>query len=213
MLEEIYSKRIQTHTWNDKIPSKKLINSLIKKTYELVPSKQNIIPYQIIIWGPDIKKDEFRDFCRYGSDDMSQDYKRGTIGLLAPYVLFFCKRKINDINGMVLRSIKKGHAHKILDQTRPHNYKRSCLEIGMFSSLLTGFCMEENLSVSYTLCMPSPKWKINEEWVPNNEWRTFGFEPDQVLFSMGIGYSDQKKSGRADDEIKPLIKNIVNWTK
>ena len=36
MLEEIYLKRIQTHIWNDKIPSKKLINSLIKKTYDQI---------------------------------------------------------------------------------------------------------------------------------------------------------------------------------
>ena len=43
MLENIYKKRFQTRTWSDNIPSKKLINSLLKKTYEVVPSKQNMV--------------------------------------------------------------------------------------------------------------------------------------------------------------------------
>ena len=208
MLENIYKKRFQIQTWNNKIPSKKLINSLLKKTYELVPSKQNVIPYKIVIWGPDVKKDDFRDFCRYGSGDMVNDFKKGTSQLLAPYVLFFCTREINDINGMVLRTMKKGHEHSFMeykDTTTPY-LKRLCLEIGMFSTLLTGFCMEENLNVSYTLCMPSPNLMLGE-------WKSFGFGPGEVIFCMSIGYSDQEKSGRSKDEIKPRIENIVNWVK
>ena len=219
MLENIYKKRIQTQTWNDKIPSKKLINSLLKKTYELVPSKQNIVPYQIIIWGPNIKKDDFRDFCRYGTD-MTNDFKKGTSQLLAPYVLFFCTREINDINGMVLRTLKKGHTHPILEKDadllgieNPPEIKNLGIEIGMFGSLLTGFCIEENLNVSYTLCMPPSAYDINDKCIPNNEWKSFGFKPGQVLFSMSIGYGNQEKSGRSKDELKPPIENILNWVK
>lgn len=211
MLENIYKKRFQIQTWNDKIPSKKLINSLIKKTYELVPSKQNVIPYKIVIWGPDVKKDDFRDFCRYGSGKMVNDFKKGTSQLLAPYVLFFCTRKINDVNEMVLRTMKKGHEYKSWKKDSDSSYtladpKRFCLEIGMFSTLLTGFCIEKNLSVSYTLCMPNPHLMLGE-------WKSFGFGPGEVVFCMSIGYSDQEKSGRSKDEIKPPIKNIVNWVK
>lgn len=217
MLQELYSKRIQTHTWTDNIPSKELINSLLKKTYETVPSKQNLIPYQIIIWGPNVKKNDFRDFCRYGSGHMDTDFKKGTVQLLAPYVLFFCTREINDANEMIKRTMKNGHPHKILQEQFPQHVvgdsKRICLEIGMFSSLLTGFCMEENLSVSYTLCMPPPKYKVNKKWIPNHEWKMFGFQPGQVLFSMSIGYSDQENSGRTKDEVKPPIDNILNWVK
>ena len=45
------------------------------------------------------------------------------------------------------------------------------------------------------------------------EWKSFGFGPGEVIFSMSIGYSDQEKSGRSKDEIKPTIENIVNWVK
>jgi hypothetical protein len=83
----------------------------------------------------------------------------------------------------------------------------------MFSSLLTGFCIEENLNVSYTLCMPPSAYDINDKCIPNNEWKSFGFKPGQVLFSMSIGYGNQEKSGRSKDELKPPIENILNWVK
>lgn len=223
MLENIYKKRFQTRTWSDNIPSKKLINSLLKKTYEVVPSKQNMVPYQIVIWGPNVKKDDFRDFCRYGSGNMDKDFERGTIQLLAPYVLFFCTREINDVNDMIKRTMETGHPHRILNSNvfdqgkteylQPGDIKRLCIEIGMFGNLLTGFCMEENLNVSYTLCMPPPRYKIDEKWTPNSDWKTFGFEPGQVLFCMSIGYSNQESTQRVKDEIKPPIENIVNWVK
>ena len=125
---------------------------------------------------------------------------------------------------MLKRSLKKGHLHTILNANTmitdpeevlflPIEAKRLCIEIGMFSSILTGYCMEENLSVSYTLCMPPPKYKVNGDWIPNNEWKMFGFQPGQVLFSMSIGYSDQEKSGRSEDEVKPPVENILNWIK
>ena len=46
----------QTKKWRtDKIPEKDLIDSLLKKTFEIVPSKQSLVPYKIIVLGPDSK--------------------------------------------------------------------------------------------------------------------------------------------------------------
>ena len=60
MITDVYKKRVQTFIFNNDVPEKELINSLLEKTYELVPSKQNIIPYKVVVWGPEYDKKELR---------------------------------------------------------------------------------------------------------------------------------------------------------
>ena len=199
MITDVYKKRVQTFIFNNDVPEKELINSLLEKTYELVPSKQNIIPYKVVVWGPEYDKEEFRNFCRYGSD-MRFDYKNGTVQLLAPYVLFFCLRDINDANEKIKKMVRMGRAYDILEKGK--NLETTHIEIGMFASILTGLCLENNLSVSYTLCKPSAKDK---------GWKDFNFLSDRVLFMLSIGNSSQKKSLCDYNENKPPLKNIVEW--
>ena len=56
MLEDIYAKRGRSNRFKDESPAPELIHELIYKTYKLVASKQNLMPYRIHVLGPDCKK-------------------------------------------------------------------------------------------------------------------------------------------------------------
>ena len=48
-IEETFKKRFQARRFlKDKIPDKELIKSLLEKTFELVPSKQSLVPYNAV---------------------------------------------------------------------------------------------------------------------------------------------------------------------
>ena len=52
-----FEGRHQTRYFDhEKIPSKELIEKVLHKTHELVPSKQNLMPYVVKILGPEHKK-------------------------------------------------------------------------------------------------------------------------------------------------------------
>ena len=56
-IEELFKKRKQIKLYDvNNTPDKALIESLIDKTFDLVPSKQSLIPYKIYILGPDCFK-------------------------------------------------------------------------------------------------------------------------------------------------------------
>ena len=54
-IEELFSKRRQIRAaWDyEKIPSKELIHSLLSRTLNISPSKQNLYPFKIHAFGPD----------------------------------------------------------------------------------------------------------------------------------------------------------------
>ena len=53
-IEEIYNRRWQIRQYDESSPpEKKLIVDLVNKTFDLTPSKQNLMPYRVHILGPE----------------------------------------------------------------------------------------------------------------------------------------------------------------
>ncbi len=53
-IEEIYKTRWQVRQYDEaNIPDKDLIKSLVSKTFELSPSKQNLLPFRVHVLGPE----------------------------------------------------------------------------------------------------------------------------------------------------------------
>ena len=53
-IEEIYKTRWQVRQYDEaNIPDKDLIKSLVNKTFELSPSKQNLLPFRVHVLGPE----------------------------------------------------------------------------------------------------------------------------------------------------------------
>lgn len=201
-IQQLYEKRDFVRYYIDKAPDKQLVNDLITTTYNLVPSKQNLVPYGIHVWGPDKDKQGIlqatkRDYHKENHNEQ----------LLAPYLVIFTTRLVTP-NKWVQLLIDKGHGHIVTDP-KHYQYDKSIknvmLEVGMFTSILTGLCMENDIDTGYTLCQfPDP---INQTL----------FE-ERVLFIMSLGYrvnnySKQWKQQfyQSRGETKPAINDVITY--
>jgi len=200
-IEKLLSKRKQVRQYSvEKIPNLEDVNRIINKTYDLVASKQSLVPYKITVLGPH-KKEEKQELYNLS---VKNDGGHGNENIFAPYVLCFTNRLVDNPNLSVKRKVAKGHRYDLLD---PEKYRTRGMEVGvevgMFSKILTLLCMEYNFDVSYLLCFS------------DNASQQLSFLDDKLIFSLQIGYqksSDIKDKFLKDaDEYKPDITEIVEW--
>tara|TARA_B100001741_G_scaffold123280_1_gene101556 strand:+ start:425 stop:1000 length:576 start_codon:yes stop_codon:yes gene_type:complete len=183
----------QTKVWKkDKIPEKELIDSLLKKTFDIVPSKQSLVPYKIVVLGPDseLKKE---------MQQLMMKYYQPAYELDSPYVLIFAERKIEKVSPSVQRKIWRKHPFRI--GTIGECKKEKSIEVGMFATIFTELCLENELSIAYTLCFPD---EINKHF------------KDEIMITdplliLSVGYSNQKGSLREKEEYKPDLRDILQW--
>ena len=205
----VFKKRFQARRFKkDNVPSKELINSLLEKSFNLVSSKQSLIPYKAIVFGPEYTelKQKLWDASSWHWQTRKKLHKgvhEATIQLMAPYLILFADREVNDYSPSVKKKVDKGHPYSSLKlYGEVHN---KSMEVGMFATILTGLCLEKNLSVSYTLCFPmrTPLQKLIKDD------SLLGI--DLVFLFMSIGYADGDNFILEKDEYKPPIENIVEW--
>ena len=201
VIENLLSKRKQVRQYSeDKIPNLEDVNRIINKAYDLVASKQSLVPYKITVLGPH-KKEEKQELYNLS---VKNDGGHGNENIFAPYVLCFTNRLVDNPNLSVKRKVAKGHRYDLLD---PEKYRTRGMEVGvevgMFSKILTLLCMEYNFDVSYLLCFS------------DSASQQLSFLNDKLIFSLQIGYqksSDIKDKFLKDaDEYKPDITEIVEW--
>jgi hypothetical protein len=202
MLEELLSRRKQVQRFKDDVfPEKELVKSLLEKTYELVPSKQNLMPYEVLVLGPD-KINEKQELL-YLSQNVRSTESGHTNSyhnkqLLAPYVLIFTQRLAFPPNLHVQDLINKGHPYR---ECNVHNYTEyrtiPAIETGMFMLTLSCLCAENNIDVSYTACLPCKKEK-------------FSFINEDVYIVMSLGYKTHIRM-RSINENKPTIDEVISW--
>lgn len=193
----------------DNIPEKKVIKSIIKKTFELVPSKQCIMPYMITVFGPEFKKEKEEIIKLTTHQHMRIEYgKNLNEQLKAPYLLIFSTRLITNPSKKIKGMIKKGIRIKVCEEDNfnsPEVKASTSLEIGMFSMILTALALEHNIDTAYTLCQfVDPR---NQTIVKNH-----------ALFIMSLGYCDPLKSYKdfkdkriKEGEIKPKMEDVIIW--
>jgi len=201
MLEELLSRRKQVEWFKDDVfPEKELVESLLEKTYELVPSKQNLMPYEVLVLGPD-KIDEKKELFDLSKNTQSKESSFTNSyhnkQLLAPYVLVFTQRLAFPPNLHVQNLILKGREYQ---ECNVHSYKKykniPAIEIGMFMLTLSCLCLENNIDVSYTACLPYIKER-------------FSFVNEDVYIVMSLGY--KKWNRQRENENKPTIDEVISW--
>ena len=209
IIEQILKRRKQVKIFDkENIPSKKLIYKLVKKAYELSPSKQNFYPYQVFIIGPE------NHYSREIFFDILKDTPGGTGNINAwnsPYILFFCSRLTKEHpDPKIKERIKKGLIYEQLDTKLFKDYETEIgLEIGMFAKVLTTLCMEQNVDVAYQQCLPEYS-KMLKQWQRLSFIRNL-HEVEKVLFCMQLGYDSKTKEN--DRELKPNVEEIVKIVK
>ena len=230
MLEKTFRKRRQVRYFDkNNIPEDSLVYNLIKKTLGLVPSKQNLIPYKIHILGPSkttIKKNLYELASKQelpnNYEQRLENLEYGNTALFAPYVLLFEKR-LPETNKWVEYLIKeRGH---VFEQCDPdlHFYSTNitAIEIGLFSAIFTGLCLENNISISYTQCFPNVVREINNlnETVKKNPYKGIvDFIEEDIFLALSLGFEDNNKPEKERlarfskiGETKPTIDKIIEW--
>jgi hypothetical protein len=206
VIEELLSKRKQIRFFrNDVIPKKELIDSLLEKTFNLVPSKQSLMPYHVHIFGPDKIDEKEKLYYLSSNKHLNDGYKNtdGNTQLKAPYVLVFTQR-LAWPNPMVAHSIRNNVNFEECDFEK---YKRlkvtPSIEIGMFAMILTTMCMHNNIDVSYTVCLPQQ----------NIQYKTHGlnFTDENVYMVMSLGYEEKDKYHKRPGDYKPNIEEVLSW--
>ena len=215
-IEETFKKRFQARKFlEDKIPDKELIKSLLEKTFKLVPSKQSLVPYKVWVLGPEHleTKQKLHELSSWHwKKNKPERTHYATIQLLAPYLLIFTDREVDDVSPAILENIEKGHPYSILKLGNSQEAKT--LEMGMFSKILTGLCLEEGLAVSYTLCFPRHYGRVekhHQKYVLGDLPEIMAIIESHVLLLMSIGYPDGENFVKKNNEYKPPMENIIKW--
>lgn len=203
MIENVFKKRKQIKIFSkDRIPSEDLIRGILQKTYDIVPSKQNLMPYKILVIGPEDKnaKQAIFDLTCFTSSTHTGTQTNWTA--YAPYNLIFTQR-LAEPNPFVAGKLEKGHSFQCCD---PKHYESlgtkitSTIEVGMFSTILTGLCIENGLDVGYLKCFP--------HWERKIKWADLPIVDEFPIFMMGIGYRDCEPRTNAG-ETKPDFDEVV----
>lgn len=208
MIHNILHNRSFTRNFHQEhYPEKELIEHLLKKTFELAPSKQCIMPYMITIFGPEFKKEKDQ-IIELSTRDYHEKTGNPNAQLKAPYVLIFSNRLVSNPNKRVKDLIKKGHDFKVCEKDKFQDWavkKDVAIEIGMFSMILTTLAIENNIDTAYTLC------QFND---PRNQTLV----KNDALFIMSLGYRDRKDSPKrfkrhnvSQGEIKPNMEEVIIW--
>jgi hypothetical protein len=203
-IEKLFCNRSFIKHYTDTAPPEELVHELINKTYNLVPSKQNLVPYSLNIFGPNCVKEKSEILQR-----TKRDYHETNPNaqLLAPYVIIFTSRLAKP-NKWVESLIKKGHKYNSCNKDKflsNRTLRDVLLEIGMFSTILTGLCLEQDIDTAYTLCQYSKSTEQN-------------LFKGRALFIMSLGYRKyyytrewRKQFYEKRGEIKPKIEDIIIW--
>ena len=212
---QIFEDRHQVRFYDhEKVPSKELIEKVLHKAHDLVPSKQKLMPYVVKILGPEHKKIKM-DMYELASEveypdlnlrnkyrlDLVRQYEHnnviynhrwphGNSQLFAPYILLLVPTKPVP-NAKLSETYEKKN---IVNDVKKLTRKISNVEIGMFSIILTGVAMEEGLSISYTACLNANKLIKKYDWLKKEE-----VEP---TLALSLGYV------RPDTEDKVIKRGI-----
>ena len=173
---------------------------MIEKTHNLVASKQNLMPYKIHVLGPEcveLKKELYVLTTSASSKEHTQTTTNYQV--YAPYVFVFTNRLVDNPNEKVENAISKGYPfHNCFPETyqNENSLQTACVEIGMWSKIFTGLCLENNIDVSYLKC-------FNDN---PNDW---SFINEVPLFVMCAGYRQFSDSERHILETKPDLNDVV----
>lgn len=201
MIEDIFSLRTQTRIFKeDDYPEEVLVRSMIEKTFNIVPSKQNLIPYMIYVLGPnhtEYKNKLYKIVCNSGGGG-----NYGNKNIFAPYVLLFTARLCFP-NKFVFKKMQKDNHNtfKVCDEKKYNRLNSDVfLEIGMFSTILTGMCLEKNISVGYLKCFSPDK----------TDWNEIDFVNDPVIFSMQLGYKKNEHKFTPGED-RPALDEVISF--
>jgi|TARA_R110000765_G_scaffold157157_2_gene260322 hypothetical protein len=223
----------------DKIPSKDSIERALWKAWKTTPGKNNAMPYQVLVWGPDmeihkeaihslvvkshknVEAEAVKDSKLPNTITQADDLSKGNFPnpyyehiAFNPY-LFTIHSRVSTPNKWYEKMVEEGHQY---DQGYEHLFEHIidsvAVEVGLFVGNLGYYLLEEGLDISYNSCFR----RRPEEWhkVGLNKVTT------RPITMISCGYAESYRKdvpnkftgvpfGEDDWDNKPEIKDIVRW--
>lgn len=226
MIFENLKKRKHVYEYKeDDIPSEDLVRDLLHKTWEVTPSKQNIMPYKVSVLGSDDFETKNKIYQKVVGNHKYMEEEGVKIGhikhvsneinphyrhvLYNPYLIVFSQRVCTDkdINPFYKQKIKEGHFMEQASEEWVHRIKSStAVEVGLFAQNLASLCLEQDIDYSFTVCFPGDVKK----------WHDIPFVDHSVLLLMSLGKAkiyrrDFLPQASSNLDYKTAFDNVVHF--
>ena len=175
--------RRNTYVWQDKVPSKDLIDKLIKDLIKYSPSKQNLFRYTLVV-ADNHTNLEMRLLRYIGT--ITPGHGRYNPQVLAPWLFTYYPRQIKET-----RSIRE--RNKDWDEGYA-NRESQALDIGLSCQTLVTLATLHGLQTGFCRCFHGTQEKV---------WKLDRKSP---IVTVGVGYASDEKEYRCPvlDDLKPL---------
>lgn len=224
MIFDILQKRkhVILYDKND-IPTEETVKDILWHAWKTTPSKQNMMPYRIAVYGPDRQKEKSSAWKKVASNHYYAE-KRGTekgrikepsyeINLYyehiqdAPWLLIFQYRVCDWCPPFYVQGIKDGHYMEQMYRDDVLQSRTVLFEAGLFASNIATLCLEKDIDISYCGCWP----KKVEEWkdVPGIE--------ENIIMLMTLGKGDYyrreklEREGNSHLDYKVAFEEVVKF--
>jgi hypothetical protein len=212
----------------ENLPDPFIIRQSLYEAWSTTPTKQQFMPYNIFVLGPDDKKikeliyykslvNEYKiNFSRFDIDESDlialekamenhRDIPLYANLKTAPYVLICTQRVEDQLNPYNKNRASLGSNFEQADsewQTDPKKKNRAqglaMIEIGMFVQSFANLCLKHNIDISYTRCLPTTM----DFW--SEPEFSFLENPPQLIMSAGFGKNYRR-------ELYTLISHAVDY--
>jgi hypothetical protein len=195
----------------ENFPDPFLIKQSLYEAWSSTPSKQQFMPYNIFVLGPDDKKIKEMIYYKALVKEYETNFPKWNVDVsdhlavekaflshrlppqylnykTAPYILICTQRVEDQINPFNKLQVSRGFNFEQTTSEWQKDPKRknraqglAMIEIGMFAQSFSNLCLKHNIDVSHTRCLPTTM----DFWTEPE----FNFleNPPQLILSAGFG--------------------------
>jgi hypothetical protein len=197
----------------EKLPDPFIIKQSLYEAWSSTPSKQQFMPYNIFVLGPDDKKVKEMIYYKALVKEYQTNFPKWNVDVndplavekeflkrrslpqyinykTAPYILICTQRVEDQVNPF--NKIQQANGFNFEQTTRewqtdPKRKNRgqglAMIEIGMFTQAFSNLCLKHNIDISHTRCLPTTM----DFWTEPE----FSFleNPPQLIMTAGFGKS------------------------
>lgn len=198
-----------------------LIDALLRKTWEVTPSKNNFMAYtvHVIGQGPDNQKYKDATYINCLGNEARGDnvdinniiaqrystYLPNYSNILScSYLLIFTMRLETEPSPMIQWSVNRGHVFEALDESKlDHLIPVSAFEIGLFVDAFGAMCLENDLDVSVIGCFSKDL----------TTWKDLPFINRKPVMTMTVGKGQEYLPRPRSHDLRPNYERIVNFVR
>jgi len=209
-------KHVMEYDKESDIIKKSDIVDLLKQTWNITPSKNNLMPWQVFVIGPDNQnyKNIVYDICSKNEDranskneNIDKDKIIGRNPAYAnikscQYLLLLTQRLSGPLNDYQQQQWNNGVFYDTYTEEGLANSGNIIhLECGIFGANFRALAIEKEIDTSYTLCFSGDL----------NYWKELPFIDRRVNLIMTIGYGKKYRKDIIFNDPKPNFETIVKW--